>query len=51
LLFVPHWVHSLLHWLSLRWGDVVPARLAVVVAEVFGRLSWCSSRRSSAAEA
>ena len=33
---MPHWVHSLLHWLSLHWGDVVPAWLAVIVAAVFG---------------
>lgn len=55
LLFVLHWihtnwVHSLLRWLSLHWGDVVPAWLAVVVAGAFGWLSWCSSRRSAAAE-
>jgi hypothetical protein len=41
LLFVPQWVHSLSHWPSLHWGDVVPAWLAVVVAAVFGWLSWC----------
>jgi hypothetical protein len=50
LVFVPHWVHSLLHWLSVHWGDVVPAWLAVIVAGVFGWLSWRSSRRSSASE-
>jgi hypothetical protein len=46
---VPHWVHSLLHWLSLHWGDVVPAWLAVVGAAVFGWLSWRSSRQSATA--
>jgi hypothetical protein len=50
LLFVPHWVHALLHWLSLHWGDVMPAWLAVIVAAVFGWQSWRSSRRSAAAE-
>ena len=50
MLFVPHWVHSLLHWLSVHWGDGVPAWLAVIVAAAFGWLSWCSSRRSAAAE-
>jgi hypothetical protein len=50
LLFVPPWVCSLLHWLSLHWGDVVPAWLAVIVAGVFGWLSWRSSRRSATAE-
>jgi hypothetical protein len=50
LLFVPHWVHSLLYWLSVHWGDVVPAWLAVIVAGVFGWVSWRSSRRSKAAE-
>ena len=33
---MPHWGHSLLHWLSLHWGDVVPTWLAVIVAAVFG---------------
>lgn len=47
---MPHWVHSLLHWLSLHWGDVVPAWVGVIVAAVFGWLSWRSSRRSKAAE-
>jgi hypothetical protein len=47
---VPHWVHSLLHWLSVHWGDVVPAWLAVFVAAFFGWQSWRSSRRSSASE-
>lgn len=50
LVFMPDWVHSLLHSLSLHWGDVVPAWLAVVLASVFGWLSWRSSRRSAAAE-
>lgn len=45
-----HWVDSLFHWLSVHWGDVVPAWLAVVVAAVFGIQSWCSARRSKAAE-
>lgn len=39
-----------LHWLSLHWGDVVPAWVAVIVAAVFGWLSWRSSRRSKASE-
>jgi hypothetical protein len=43
---VPHWLCSLLHWLSLHWGDVVPAWLAVLVAAFFGYLSWRASRRS-----
>lgn len=46
---MPHWVHSLLHWLSLRWGDVVPAWLAVIVAAVFGVQAWRSSRQSKTA--
>jgi hypothetical protein len=55
LLFVLHWVHSrwvhsLVHWLSLHWGDVVPAWLAIILAAVFGWLSWRSSRRSKASE-
>lgn len=50
LLFVPHWFHSLLHWLSLHWGDVVPAWIGVILAGVFGWQSWRSSRRSRAAE-
>jgi hypothetical protein len=50
LAFVPHWVHAFVHWLSLHWGDVVPAWLAVIVAALFGLQSWCSSRRSAAAE-
>lgn len=51
LLFVPCWVHSLLDWLSQRWGDVVPAWLAVLVAAFFGVQSWRSSRRAEAAKA
>lgn len=47
---MPHWVHALFHWLSLHWGDVVPAWLAVILAGLFGWESWCSSRRSAAAE-
>lgn len=47
---MPDWVHSLLHWLSLHWGDVVPMWLAVIVAAFFGWLSWRSSVRSKAAE-
>ncbi len=47
---MPDSLQSLSHWLSLHWGDVVPAWLAVIVAAVFGWLSWCSSRRSAAAE-
>jgi hypothetical protein len=47
--FVPHWVHPLLRWLSLHWGDVVPAWLAVIVAAVFGWLSWRSSRQARTA--
>jgi hypothetical protein len=50
LQFVLHWVHSLLHWLSLHWGDVVPAWLAVIVAAVFGWLSWLSSKASKTAK-
>ena len=50
LSFVPHWLCSLLHWLSLHWGDVVPAWLAVLVAAFFGYLSWRASRRSKDAE-
>jgi hypothetical protein len=47
---VPHGVHSLLHWLSLHWGDVVPTWLAVILAAIFGVQSWRSSRRSKTAE-
>jgi hypothetical protein len=47
---VPHWLHSLLHWLSLHWGDVVPVWVAVLVAAFFGYLSWRASRRSKDAE-
>lgn len=47
---VPHWLHSLFHWLTLHWGDAVPAWLAVIVAAAFGYLSWRSSRRSKDAE-
>jgi hypothetical protein len=47
---VPHWLCSLLHWLSLHRGDVVPAWLAVLVAAFFGCLSWRASRRSKDAE-
>ncbi len=50
LLFVPHWVHLLLHWLSLHWGDVMPAWLAVVAAAVFGVLAVKASRRAEAAQ-
>lgn len=39
----------MLHWLSLHWGDVVPAWLAVVVAAIFGVQAWCSSRQSKTA--
>ena len=46
---MPHWLHSLSHWLSVHWGDVVPAWLAVIVAAVFGCLSWRSSRQSKTA--
>lgn len=34
MLYVLHWVHSLLHWLSVHRGDVVPTWLAVIVAAV-----------------
>lgn len=59
---MPHWVHAFvhwlslhcihpfLHWLSLHWGDVLPTWLGVILAAVFGWQSWCSSRRSAAAE-
>lgn len=47
---MPCWVHSLLHWLSQHWGDVVPAWLAVLVAALFGVQSWRSSRRSEIAK-
>jgi hypothetical protein len=47
-LFVPHWVHSLLCWLSAHWGDVVPAWLGVAVAAFFGVLSWRLWLRSKA---
>jgi hypothetical protein len=46
---VPHLVHSLFHWLSLHWGDVVPAWLAVLVAAFFGVQAWCSARQSKTA--
>lgn len=47
LLLVPHWLHSLLHW--LHWGDV-PAYLGAGVSIWFGILSRRSSRRSKTAE-
>ena len=47
---MPHWLHPLSHWLSVHWGDVVPAWLAVIVAAIFGVQAWRSSRRSKAAE-
>ncbi|WP_142282268.1 hypothetical protein [Mycobacterium sp. IEC1808] len=50
MLFVPHWVHTVLCWFSSHWGDVVPAWLGVFVAGIFGWLSLRSARRSAAAE-
>lgn len=46
---MPTWVHSVLHWLSQHWGDVVPTWLGVIVAVAFGTLSWRASRQSRAA--
>lgn len=46
---MPTWVHTSLHWLSQHWGDIVPTWLGVILAAVFGTLSWRASRQSKAA--